>query len=69
MRSVCCTAETLSQGVKMSFGNPISTFPAGNQRPGLSCLAFPKPVVVVVVDVISVVTLSCQLSRHILNAK
>lgn len=47
------------QGVRMSLGNPISTFPAGNQRPGLSCLGASRPVVVY--DGISAVTRSCQL--------
>ena len=57
---VCGLQLHYFQGVKMSLGNPISTFPAGNQRPGLSCLGASRPVVVVV-DGISAVTRSCQL--------
>lgn len=36
--SLCVSQLNYSKGVKMSLGNPISMFPAGNQRPGLSCL-------------------------------
>ena len=55
---VCSLQLHYFQGVKMSLGNPISTFPAGNWRPGLSCLGASRPVVV---DGISAVTRSCQL--------